>query len=78
MSYRQKKKRDKKRQLLIICRSATGMRPEMAEEIRKNIERQLKEGSVILLPVYVRVEAVIKRNGSSSIEILEYGKTKTE
>lgn len=74
MNYRQKKKRDKKHSLIIICQSYTSRRQEDYESVRKDIERQLKTGSVLLLPVGVGLEAVIKRSGSSSIEILEVGK----
>lgn len=73
MNYRQKKKRDKKHSLIIICQSNVSMRQENYESIRKDIERQLKTGSVVLLPATVGLEAVIKRSGSSSIEILEFG-----
>lgn len=73
MNYRQKKKRDKKHSLIIICRSHMSRRQEDYERVRKDIERQLKTGSVLLLPAGVGLEAVIKRSGSSSIKILEVG-----
>lgn len=39
------------------------------EKMRKSIDYQLRAGSVILLPAYLHVEAIIQQNGSRRIEI---------
>ena len=70
MNRRQKKKRNKARQQLTIilgCKMAA--RAEEYEKMRKSIDYQLRAGSVILLPAYLHVEAIIQQDGSRRIEI---------
>lgn len=50
MNHRRKKKRVKEQALTIILGCATMNRAEEYEKMRKNIEYQLRAGSVILLP----------------------------
>lgn len=69
MNRRQRKKRDKSQTLTIIM-GCTGLhRAEEYEKMRKSIEYQLRAGSVIVLPVYLHVEAIIQQDGSRRIEI---------
>ena len=70
MNRRQKKKRNKARQQLTIilgCKMAA--RAEEYEKMRKSIDYQLRAGSVVLLPAYLHVEAIIQQDGSRRIEI---------
>ncbi len=69
MNRRQKKKRDKAQTLTIIV-GCTGLyKAEEYEKMRKSIEYQLRAGSVIVLPAYLHVEAIIQQEGSRRIEI---------
>ncbi len=69
MNSRQRKKRNKQQELTIILRSSAVHRAAEYEKIRKSIEYQLKAGSVIVLPAYLHVEAIIQQHGSRRIEI---------
>lgn len=69
MNHRRKKKRVKAQALTIVLGCATMHRAEDYEKMRKNIEYQLRAGSVILLPAYLHVEAIIQQSGSRDIEI---------
>lgn len=37
--------------------------------MRKSVEYQLRTGSVVMLPAYLHVEAIIKQRGGRNIEI---------
>lgn len=69
MNRRQRKKRNKAQQLTIILGCEIAARAEQYEKMRKSIEYQLRAGSVILLPAYLHVEAIIQQDGSRRIEI---------
>lgn len=69
MNRRQRKKRNKAQRLTIILGCEIAARAEQYEKMRKSIEYQLKAGSVILLPAYLHVEAIIQQDGSRRIEI---------
>jgi len=69
MNRRQRKKRNKAQQLTIILGCEIAARAEQYEKMRKSIEYQLRAGSVILLPAYLHVEAIIQQNGSRRIVI---------
>lgn len=69
MNKRQRKKRNKAQQLTIILGCDSVFRAEEYEKIRKAIERQLRAGSVVVLPVYLHVEAIIQQDGRRRIEI---------
>lgn len=69
MNRRQRKKRNKAQQLTIVIGCDRVCRAEEYIKIRKSIEYQLKAGSVILLPAYLHVEAIIQQDGSRRIEI---------
>ena len=53
-------------------------RAEDYEKMRKSIEYQLKAGSVIVLPAYMHVEAVIQQRGGRHIEIKQEREVKHE
>lgn len=68
MNSRQRKKRDKQ-QITIIVGCAMAARAEDYENIRKTIEYQLRAGSVVVLPAYLHVEAIIQKPGGRRVEI---------
>ena len=63
MNRRQRKKKSKAQQLTIILGCKVAARAEEYEKMRKSIDYQLRAGSVILLPAYLHVEAIIQQNG---------------
>lgn len=65
MNRRQRKKKNKAQLFTIIL----GSKYIYKTEDSKDIENQLKTSNVVLLPAYLHVEAVIKQQGSRSIEI---------
>ena len=68
MNYRQKKKRNKGKITLII--GAAGMlRERDCEKIRRNVEHQLKNGDVVLLPAYLHVEAIITQGEKARVRV---------
>lgn len=68
MNYRQKKKRNKGKITLII--GAAGMlRERDCERIRRNVEHQLKNGNVVLLPTYLHVEAIITQGEKARVRV---------
>lgn len=69
MNRRQRKKKSKAQQLTIILGCKGVYRATDYEKMRKSIEYQLRAGSVILLPAYLHVEAIIQQNVSRHIEI---------
>lgn len=69
MNRRQRKKKSKAQQITIILGCKGVYRATDYEKMRKSIEYQLRAGSVILLPAYLHVEAIIQQNGSRHIEI---------
>lgn len=69
MNRRQRKKKSKAQQLTIILGCKVAARAEEYEKMRKSIDYQLRADSVILLPAYLHVEAIIQQNGSRRIEI---------
>ena len=69
MNRRQRKKKNKAQLFTIILGSKYIYKTEDGKKICKDIENQLKTSSVVLLPAYLHVEAIIKQQGSRSIEI---------
>lgn len=69
MNRRQQKKKIKQQELTIILRSDDIHRTAVYEKIKGTIEKQFKAGSVIVLPAYLHVEAIIQQRGSRRIEI---------
>lgn len=69
MNRRQRKKRNKAQRLIIILGCKGVFKAEQYEKMRKSVEYQLRAGNVILLPAYLRVEAIIQQDGSRNVEI---------
>lgn len=68
MNRRQRKK--KKAQVFTIILGCTALcKAEQYEKMRKSVEYQLRTGSVVMLPAYLHVEAIIKQRGGRNIEI---------
>ena len=68
MNTRQKKKRAKQ-QITVIVGCNIAARAESYEKMRKCIEYQLRTGSVVVLPAYLHVEAIIQPHSSRRIRI---------
>lgn len=67
---RKKKQRQQARKEITIVLGCNGMyKAEDYERMRKSVEYQMKAGSVIVLPAYLHVEAIIQAKGSRRIEI---------
>jgi hypothetical protein len=60
---------NKAQQLTIVLGCKGKFKATDYEKMRKSIEYQIRAGSVILLPAYMHVEAVIQQDGSRHIEI---------
>ena len=69
MNRRQRKKKSKKQEITIFIGCELLARKEDYRKIEKGIENQMKAGSVVLLPAYLHVEAIIQQRGSRRIEI---------
>ena len=68
MNRRQRKK--KKAQVFTIILGCTAFcKAGQYEKMRKGVEYQLRTGSVVMLPAYLHVEAIIKQRGGRNIEI---------
>ena len=69
MNRRQRKKKNKAQSLTIILGCKAICKAEQYERMRKSVEYQLRTGSVVMLPAYLHVEAIIKQRGGRNIEI---------
>ena len=69
MNRRQRKKKNKAQSLTIILGCKAICKAEQYERMRKSVEYQLRAGSVVVLPAYLHVEAIIKQRGGRNIEI---------
>lgn len=69
MNRRQRKKKNKAQQITLVVGCAYLHKAEEYEKMRRSIDYQLKAGSVIVLPAYLHVEAIIQQNGGRRIEI---------
>ena len=68
MNRRQRKK--KKAQVFTIILGCTAFcKAEQYEKMRKSVEYQLRTGSVVMLPAYLHLAAIIKQRGGRNIEI---------
>ncbi|MBD5503453.1 MAG: hypothetical protein HDR09_06835 [Lachnospiraceae bacterium] len=68
MNRRQRKKKSKQ-EITVFINCALLYREEEYRKMRESIEYQLKAGSVIVLPAYLHVEAIIQQPGSRRIVI---------
>lgn len=69
MNRRQQKKKSKQQEITIFIGCDVVARAEDYRKMKDSIEYQIRAGSVVVLPAYLHVEAIIQRRGSRRIEI---------
>lgn len=69
MNRRQRKKKSKQREITVFIGCDMLVRAEDYKKMKCNIEYQIRAGSVVVLPAYLHVEAIIQQRGSRRIEI---------
>lgn len=69
MNRRQRKKKSKRQEITIFIGCEMVAKAEDYRKMKESIEYQLRAGSVVLLPAYLHVEAIIQQQGSRRIEI---------
>ena len=69
MNRRQRKKKSKQQEITIFIGCEMVARAEDYRKMKNSIEYQLRAGSVVVLPAYLHVEAIIQQRGSRRIEI---------
>ena len=76
MNRRQRKKKSKQQEITIFIGCEMVARVEDYRKMKNSIEYQLRAGSVVLLPAYLHVEAIIQQRGSRRIEIKQESEVK--
>ena len=76
MNRRQRKKKSKQQEITIFIGCEMVAREEDYRKMKESIEYQLRAGSVVLLPAYLHVEAIIQQRGSRRIEIKQESEVK--
>lgn len=76
MNRRQRKKKSKKQEITIFIGCEMVARAEDYRKMKESIEYQLRAGSVVLLPAYLHVEAIIRQRGSRRIAIKQESEVK--
>lgn len=69
MNRRQRKKKSKQQEITIFIGCKMVAKAEDYRKMKNSIEYQLRAGSVVVLPAYLHVEAIIQQRGSRRIEI---------
>lgn len=69
MNRRQRKKKNKQQEITIFIGCERVAKAEDYRKMKNSIEYQLRAGSVVVLPAYLHVEAIIQQRGSRRIEI---------
>lgn len=69
MNRRQWKKKGKQQEIIIFIGCGMAARAEDYKKMKDSIEYQIRAGSVVVLPAYLHVEAIIQHRGSRRIEI---------
>ena len=69
MNRRQRKKKSKQQEITVFIGCEMVARAEDYRKMKNSIEYQLRAGSVVVLPAYLHVEAIIQQRGSRRIEI---------
>lgn len=69
MNRRQRKKKNKQQEITIFIGCERVAKAEDYRKMKNSIEYQLRAGSVVVLPAYLHVEAIIQQRGSKRIEI---------
>ena len=68
MNGRQRKKKSEQQEITSFISCDLMYEKEEYQKMQELIERQIKAGSVVVLPAYLHVEAVIQQQGSRRIE----------
>lgn len=68
MNRRQRKKKSKQQEITVFIGCKVVCRQEKYKKMQTSIENQIRAGSVVLLPAYLHVEAIIQQRGSRRIE----------
>ncbi|MDO4292175.1 MAG: hypothetical protein Q4C65_02980 [Eubacteriales bacterium] len=76
MNRRQRKKKNKQQEITIFIGCDMVARAEDYQKMKNSIEYQLRAGSVVMLPAYLHVEAIIQQRGSRRIEIKQESEEK--
>lgn len=76
MNKRQRKKKSKQQEITIFIGCEKVARAEDYRKMKNSIEYQLRAGSVVVLPAYLHVEAIIQQRGSRRIEIKQESEVK--
>lgn len=76
MNRRQRKKKSKQQEVTVFIGCEMVARAEQYRKMRESIEYQLKAGSVVVLPAYLHVEAIIQQRGSRRIVIKQESEVK--
>lgn len=76
MNRRQRKKKSKQREITIFIGCEMVAKAEDYRKMKNSIEYQLRAGSVVVLPAYLHVEAIIQQRGSRRIEIKQESEVK--
>lgn len=69
MNRRQRKKKSKQQEITVFIGCEMVARADDYRKMKESIEHQLRAGSVVMLPAYLHVEAIIQQRGSRRIEI---------
>ena len=76
MNRRQRKKKSKQQEITIFIGCERVAKVGDYRKMKESIEYQLRAGSVIVLPAYLHVEAIIQQRGSRRIEIKQESEVK--
>ncbi len=76
MNRRQRKKKSKQQEVTIFIGCEMVAKAEDYRKMKNSIEYQLRAGSVVVLPAYLHVEAIIQQRGSRRIEIKQESEVK--
>lgn len=76
MNRRQRKKKNKQQEITIFIGCEMVARAGDYRKMKNSIEYQLRAGSVVVLPAYLHVEAIIQQRGSRRIEIKQESEVK--
>lgn len=76
MNRRQRKKKSKQQEITIFIGCEMVAKAEDYRKMKNSIEYQLRAGSVVVLPAYLHVEAIIQQRGSRRIEIKQESEVK--
>ena len=76
MNRRQRKKKNKQQEITIFIGCERVAKAEDYRKMKNSIEYQLRAGSVVVLPAYLHIEAIIQQRGSRRIEIKQESEVK--